>query len=69
MTFSPPGLYHTQVYSFLPSPKQSEELNYWLGLLNSKIMWWFISNTGYVLRGYDCEINIIICLNCHIYNQ
>jgi type I restriction-modification system DNA methylase subunit len=52
MTFSPPGIYHnTKVYSILPSPTQPEQRSYWLGLLNSKLLWWFLSNTGYVLRG------------------
>jgi hypothetical protein len=52
MTFAPAGLYHnTKVYSILPSSTRPEQRNYWLGLLNSKVLWWFLSNTGYVLRG------------------
>jgi hypothetical protein len=52
MTLCPAGIYHnTKVYSILPSPSQLEQRDYWLGLLNSKILWWFLSNTGYVLRG------------------
>ncbi|TEU17927.1 MAG: restriction endonuclease subunit M, partial [Anaerolineales bacterium] len=52
MTLSPAGIYHnTKVYSLLPSTTRPEQRNYWLGLLNSKILWWFLSNTGYVLRG------------------
>jgi hypothetical protein len=52
MTLSPPGIYHnTKVYSVLPSPTRPEQRSYWLGLLNSKTLWWFLSNTGYVLRG------------------
>jgi len=52
MTIASAGLYHnTKVYSIVPSKSRDEHQNYWLGLLNSKIMWWFISNTGYVLRG------------------
>jgi len=35
----------------MPSSCQSERIEYWLGLLNSSILWWFISNTGNVLRG------------------
>lgn len=51
MTVSPNDIYHnTQVYSFLP-PKSSHNELYWLGLLNSKVMWWFLSHTGTVLRG------------------
>lgn len=52
MTLSPAGIYHnTKVYSLLLSPTQTERQAYWLGLLNSKLLWWFLSNTGYVLRG------------------
>ncbi|NQE44405.1 hypothetical protein C5S31_00100 [ANME-1 cluster archaeon GoMg2] len=52
MTLSPPGVYHnTKVYSILPAKSQPEHISYWMGLLNSKILWWFLSNTGYVLRG------------------
>jgi hypothetical protein len=52
MTLSSPEIYHnTKVYSIIPSTERLENINYWLGLLNSKIMWYFISNTGYVLRG------------------
>ncbi len=51
MTLSTENFYHnTQVYSFL-LPNSCENELYWLGLLNSKIMWWFLSNTGTVLRG------------------
>jgi hypothetical protein len=52
MTLAPAGLYHnTMVYSLLPSPVQPEHRLYWLGLLNSGLLWWFLSNTGNVLRG------------------
>lgn len=52
MTISPPEIYHnTKVYSLISAPDRLEHINYWLGLLNSKIMWYFISNTGYALRG------------------
>jgi hypothetical protein len=34
----------------LPS-RRIEHQKYWLGVLNSKILWWFLANTGYVLRG------------------
>lgn len=52
MTFAPAGIFHnTQVYSLLPSFDQSEQMEYWLGLLNSKLLWWFLTNTGNVLRG------------------
>jgi hypothetical protein len=52
MTLSPEGIYHnTMVYSFLPSSSRLERIEYWLGLLNSKLLWWFLANTGSVLRG------------------
>ncbi len=52
MSIGPAGIYHnTKVYTLVPSKGRSESLYYWLGLLNSKLLWWFISNTGYVLRG------------------
>ncbi|MBS9389024.1 MAG: Eco57I restriction-modification methylase domain-containing protein [Dolichospermum sp. WA123] len=45
-------LYHnTTVYSLIPSQQCRESYLYWLGLLNSKLMWWFLVNTGNVLRG------------------
>ncbi len=52
MTIAPEGLYHnTKVYSIVLSKNHLEHQKYWLGLLNSKLLWWYISNTGYVLRG------------------
>ncbi|PYL71374.1 MAG: hypothetical protein DMF26_19465, partial [Verrucomicrobia bacterium] len=52
MTLDRHGLYHnTKVYSLLPAPSTQESILYWLGILNSKLMWWFLKNTGYVLRG------------------
>jgi len=46
------GIYHNdKVFSLIPNNSQKEKLSYWLGILNSNLMWWFISNTGYVLRG------------------
>lgn len=51
MSFAPKGFYHnTKCYS-LVLPSSLENKKYWLGLLNSQIMWWYISNTGYVYRG------------------
>ncbi|MBD2136086.1 N-6 DNA methylase [Anabaena sp. FACHB-1237] len=44
--------YHnTTVYSLIPSKECQENYLYWLGLFNSKLMWWFLANTGNVLRG------------------
>ena len=52
MTISPAGLYHnTQVYSFFPKAERKEDLTYWLGVLNSKLMWFFMKSTGTFLRG------------------
>ncbi|HEY5122234.1 MAG TPA: TaqI-like C-terminal specificity domain-containing protein, partial [Ignavibacteria bacterium] len=52
MTISPAGLYHnTKVYSLIPDDDRKESKYYWLALFNSKIMWYFMKNTGYVLRG------------------
>ncbi len=47
--------FNTKVYALIPDPNCQENELYWLGLFNSKLMWWFIINTGYVLRGgYFC---------------
>ncbi|NLV67869.1 MAG: hypothetical protein GXY14_09360, partial [Spirochaetes bacterium] len=52
MTICPVGLYHnTKVYSLIPNDEREESKYYWLALLNSKILWYFMRNTGYVLRG------------------
>lgn len=52
MTICDGDIYNnTQVYSLIPSNNRKEKLEYWLGILNSNIMWWFLSNTGTVLRG------------------
>ena len=52
MTIDANGFYHnTQVYSFLLPSNASEDLKYWLGILNSELMWWFLVTTGNVLRG------------------
>jgi len=49
---APKGVYHnTQVYSYVPNENQKESTHYWLGILNSKILWWFLTQTGTVLRG------------------
>lgn len=51
MTIGSPGQYHnTKVYSLIPN-NNKESLFYWLGILNSPILWFFIKQTGYVLRG------------------
>jgi type I restriction-modification system DNA methylase subunit len=52
MTFATGGVYHnTMAYSLLASRSFSESNFYWLALLNSRLLWWFLSNTGTALRG------------------
>ncbi|MFA5584591.1 MAG: TaqI-like C-terminal specificity domain-containing protein, partial [Bacteriovoracaceae bacterium] len=53
MTFDRTGeFYHTtKVYSFVFDPARREAPEYWLGILNSDVLWFFIKNTGYTLRG------------------
>ena len=52
MTIIDSGIYNnTKVYSLEAKQSHNENMLYWLGILNSRILWWFISNTGYVLRG------------------
>jgi adenine-specific DNA-methyltransferase len=44
--------YHTtKVYSFVFKPSATGSLKFYLGLLNSKVLWFFLSSTGYALRG------------------
>jgi hypothetical protein len=51
-TIVPGGIFHnTQVYSYVPSDNRKECALYWLGILNSKVLWWFLTQTGTVLRG------------------
>ena len=52
MTLDTKGLFHnTKCYTILLKGNfNGKELAY-LGLFNSKIMWYFLSETGYVLRG------------------
>ncbi len=46
------NIYHTtKVYSFIFKESIKEHLNYFLAVLNSKLLWYFLSSTGYVLRG------------------
>lgn len=45
-------LYHTTtIYSFVFNYKANGSVKYFLGLLNSKLMWYFQTITGNVLRG------------------
>jgi len=44
--------YHnTKCYSFILKTPDIELYKYYLAILNSKVLWFFLSNTGYVLRG------------------
>ncbi len=44
--------YHTtKVYSFIFNENQEENILYFLGVLNSKTLWKFLTITGYTLRG------------------
>lgn len=53
MTIDSDGdLYHTtKVYSFVFNQKASNHLLFFLGILNSPLLWYFLKSTGYVLRG------------------
>ncbi len=53
MTLDDEGVnYHTtKVYSFILNPETKKSSRFYLGLLNSQILWFFLSCTGYVLRG------------------
>lgn len=53
MTLDATGdLYHTTtLYSFVFKPEVKESPRYFLGLLNSKVIWYFVKVTGTPLRG------------------
>lgn len=53
MTIDQTGeLYHTTtLYSFVFKPNVNGNAKYYLGLLNSKVLWYFMTVTGTVLRG------------------
>jgi len=53
MTIDSEGkLYHTtKVYSFIFLDNVNDDRKYFLGVLNSKVLWFFLQATGYVLRG------------------
>ncbi len=45
-------LYHTtKVYSFVFKEQIQTDFKYYLGIFNSKLLWYFLKSTGYVLRG------------------
>ncbi len=52
MTFDSADLYHnTKCYTLAKDKNVIEDYKFWLAILNSKILWYFLSSTGYVLRG------------------
>ncbi|WP_370408289.1 Eco57I restriction-modification methylase domain-containing protein [Tenacibaculum dicentrarchi] len=53
MTYDEKGeFYHpTTIYSFVKNDKFKVDEKFYLGILNSKIMWFFLKNTGTELRG------------------
>jgi hypothetical protein len=52
MSFDANKFYHnTKCYSLLKKEELKQDYKYLLGILNSKVMWFFLLNTGYILRG------------------
>ena len=52
MSFDKGIMYHnTKCYSFILHEPSALSYKFYLSILNSKILWFFLSNTGYVLRG------------------
>ena len=51
----------TKAYGYIKKDNIHESYEFWLGLLNSQLFWFFIQNTGYVLRGgyYTFKTNYI----------
>ena len=41
----------TKIYGYVKKNTVEESYLFWLGLFNSKLFWYFIQQTGYVLRG------------------
>lgn len=39
----------TTIYGYIKNPNVSENYKFWLALLNSRLCWWYIANTGTVL--------------------
>ena len=51
-TYDPDGTYHTtKVYGLLTQESTDLSPEYILAVLNSPVLWFFLSNTGYTLRG------------------
>jgi len=52
MTFDSNHFYHgTTLYSLIKNKKYKESYQFYLSILNSKLMWFFLKNTGTELRG------------------
>ena len=52
MSLDNKGIYHTTtIYSFLFKKVSNESIKYYLALLNSKLLWYFVTATGSILRG------------------
>ena len=41
----------TKIYGYIKKENTKESYKFWMALLNSRLFWFFIQNTGYVLRG------------------
>jgi len=52
MTYDESFMYHnTKCYTLTKRKNIIESYKFWLAILNSKLLWFFLSSTGYVLRG------------------
>ncbi|MGP4714871.1 MULTISPECIES: Eco57I restriction-modification methylase domain-containing protein [unclassified Psychrobacter] len=52
MTFDQAEMYHsTTIYSFVLKEPSTSAYKFYLSVLNSKLLWFYLSNTGTVLRG------------------
>ena len=51
----------TKIYGYIKYDSIEEDYYFWLGLMNSNLFWFFIKNTGYILRGgyYTFKTNYI----------
>lgn len=41
----------TKIYGYIKNKEVKEGYKFWLALFNSRLFWFYIQNTGYVLRG------------------
>jgi len=52
MTIDSHNLYHnTKCYSLVKNANIKESYEFWIAILNSSLMWFYLVSTGYVLRG------------------